>query len=240
MFNKILLTNNITGDLMLFKILIVVLSIIILLIVFPHKIRIKYRIYSHEKKKFTTTTDNVFVFYIFGFIPIKKKLQENKEDKKLKNTGKKSKDKKVLDVVYNVFTGTLKYRKINEALLDKNDLKKIKDSIYFEKINLDLGINLQEIFLNIYILGIINTLIPMYIAVNQKNFNMDNLEYRTYISNNIIDINLDCIMKVNLIHTISVIVKVIYKIRKVESKNGRATSNRKFNDDSYDIARKYD
>lgn len=203
--------------------------------------RIKYRIYSHENKKFTTTTDNIFVFYIFGFIPIKKSLHENKDDKNLKNRKKNNnKDKKVLDVVYNVFSGTLKYRKINEALLNRNDLKKIKNSVYFEKFNLDFGINLQEIFLNIYSLGIINTLIPMYIAVNQNNFNMDNLEYRTYISNNIVDLNLDCIMKVNLIHTISVIVKIIYKIRKVESKNGRATSNRKFNDDSYDIARKYD
>lgn len=203
--------------------------------------RIKYRIYSHENKKFTTTTDNIFVFYIFGFIPIKKSLQKNKKDKKLKSNKKNGdKYKKVLDVVYNIFSGTLKYRKIDEALLNRNDIKKIKDSIYFEKFNLDLGINLKEIFLNIYALGIINTLIPIYISVNQKNFNINNLEYRTYISNNIVDLNLDCIMKVNLIHTISVIVKVIYKIRKVESKNGRATSNRKFNDDSYDIARKYD
>ena len=51
------------------------------------------------------------------------------------------------------------------------------------------------------------------------------------------NIKIDSIIHLQLANIIYIIIKIIFKLRKVEKKNVRyKTSNRKFNDDSYDFA----
>ena len=75
----------------------------------------------------------------------------------------------------------------------------------------------------------------MYIAKNIEKFNLEKTNYNTYTSNEILNLQIDSIINLKLVNTIIIILKIIFKLRKVEKKNGRTTSNRKFNDDSYEF-----
>ena len=76
----------------------------------------------------------------------------------------------------------------------------------------------------------------MAIASNINKFNLEDTRYKTYISGEVYNIKIDSIIDVKLANIIYIIFKIIYKLRKVEKKNVRdKTSNRKFNDDSYDF-----
>ncbi|MNW12563.1 hypothetical protein D3C71_2102880 [compost metagenome] len=75
---------------------------------------------------------------------------------------------------------------------------------------------------------------------------MNNLYYRVYISEEVYKIYFNCILRFKTANTIFVLVKIIlkfikikFKSRKVDNKDGRA-SNRKSNDNNNDVARKYD
>ena len=82
----------------------------------------------------------------------------------------------------------------------------------------------------------INVVINMFIAKNIKKFNLQNTKYKTYISGEVYNIKIDSIIHLQLANIIYIIIKIIFKLRKVEKKNVRyKTSNRKFNDDSYDF-----
>ena len=83
---------------------------------------------------------------------------------------------------------------------------------------------------------ILNYIINSYIAKNSDRFNLKNLKYKTYISENLLKIKIKSIVNLNLVNTIYIVFKLIIKYMKGGNKNGKKTSNRKFNDDSYDFA----
>ena len=120
---------------------------------------------------------------------------------------------------------------------NSKDIKNFINSIYVKKLKLDLGINLINTILNVYVSTLINVVINMFIANNINRFNLENTRYKTYISGEVYNIKIDSIIHLQLANIIYIIIKIIFKLRKVEKKNVRSkTSNRKFNDDSYDFA----
>ena len=109
-----------------------------------------------------------------------------------------------------------------------------------EKLDLDFGINFINPIVNAYVLTLINVLINMFIAGYIDKFNLENTRYKTYISGEVYNIKIHSIIEAKFANIIYIILKIKFKLRKVEKKNVRnKTSNRKFDDDSYDFTRKY-
>lgn len=226
-------------------IILILILIYILLFVFPITIEIKDEILPTfnkiKKYKSETVKEKYYLkIKILGFILIfKKDLNKNKkknEDNKLYKNVSNDPLEMVINSVFNALDKAVTGEKINKVLLNSKDIKTIINSIYVKKIYLDLGINLLQPILNAYILTFINVVINMFIAKNIKKFNLQNTKYKTYISGEVYNIKIDSIIHLQLANIIYIIIKIIFKLRKVEKKNVRyKTSNRKFNDDSYDF-----
>lgn len=223
-------------------------------IIIPLKIHIKYKADSTGNDNGNVSYENYITVYIFGFIKIFKKSfdkkniknsnmkSENKESNSNDSENNSNDENKVVNTVYNLLINFLDYSKMAARLINEKDFIKINNSFKFKNVKLKLGINFKNMMLNIYMLTLISTVISAYIAKNINKFNPKKLNYSVNISEKIIDLDVDCILKFKLANTIGIILKIIFKLRKVEDKNVRTTtsSNRKFNDDSYDIYRKYD
>lgn len=226
-------------------IILILILTYILLFVFPITIEIKDEILPtfNKIKKYKSETvkeKHYLKIKILGFILIfKKDLNKNKkknDDNKLYKNVSNDPLEMVINSVFNALDKAVTGEKINKVLLNSKDIKTIINSIYVKKIYLDLGINLLQPILNAYILTFINVVINMFIAKNIKKFNLQNTKYKTYISGEVYNIKIDSIIHLQLANIIYIIIKIIFKLRKVEKKNVRyKTSNRKFNDDSYDF-----
>lgn len=224
-------------------IILILILIYILLFVFPITIEIKDEILPtfNKIKKYKSETvkeKHYLKIKILGFILIFKKdlnKKKNNDNKLYKNVSNDPLEM-VINSVFNALDKAVTGEKIYKGLLNSKDIKTIINSIYVKKIYLDLGINLLQPILNAYISTLINVVINMYIAKNIKKFNLQNTKYKTYISGEVYNIKIDSIIHLQLANIIYIIIKIIFKLRKVEKKNVRyKTSNRKFNDDSYDF-----
>lgn len=225
--------------------IIIIFLLFIILFVFPIKIEIKDEILPtfNKIKKYKSETvkeKHYLKIKILGFILIfKKDLNKNKkknDDNKLYKNVSNDPLEMVINSVFNALDKAVTGEKINKALLNAKDIKKIINSIYVKKLKLDLGINLINTILNAYISALINVVINMFIASNLNRFNLKETRYKTYISGEVYNIKIDSIIHLQLANIIYIIIKIIFKLRKVEKKNVRSkTSNRKFNDDSYDF-----
>lgn len=224
-------------------IILILILIYILLFVFPITIEIKDEILPtfNKIKKYKSETvkeKHYLKIKILGFILIFKKdlnKKKNNDNKLYKNVSNDPLEM-VINSVFNALDKAVTGEKIYKGLLNSKDIKTIINSIYVKKIYLDLGINLLQPILNAYISTLINVVINMYIAKNIKKFNLQNTKYKTYISGEVYNIKIDSIIHLQLANIIYIIIKIIFKLRKVEKKNVRyKTSNREFNDDSYDF-----
>lgn len=230
----------------IYTVAIIILLLFIMLFVFPIKIDIKHEIVPtfNKLKKYKSETvkeKHHLKIKLLGFILVyKKDLNKNKkknDDKKLYKNVSNDPLEMVINSVFNALDKAVTGEKINKALLNSKDIKKFINSIYVKKLKLDLGINLINTILNAYISTLINVAINMFIANNINRFNLENTRYKTYISGEVYNIKIDSIIHLQLANIIYIIIKIIFKLRKVEKKNVRSkTSNRKFNDDSYDFA----
>lgn len=228
----------------IYAVSIIILLLFIMLFVFPIKIEIKYEIVPtfNKLKKYKSETvkeKHYLKIKLLGFILVyKKDLNKKKnDDKKLYKNVSNDPLEMVINLVFNALDKALIGEKINKALLNSKDIKNFINSIYVKKLKLDLGINLINTILNAYISTLINVVINMFIANNINRFNLENTRYKTYISGEVYNIKIDSIIHLQLANIIYIIIKIIFKLRKVEKKNVRSkTSNRKFNDDSYDFA----
>ena len=227
----------------IYAVSIIILLLFIMLFVFPIKIEIKHEIVPtfNKLKKYKSETvkeKHYLKIKLLGFILVyKKDLNKNKkknDDKKLYKNVFNDPLEMVINSVFNALDKAVTGEKINKALLNSKDIKNFINSIYVKKLKLDLGINLINTILNAYISTLINVAINMFIANNINRFNLENT---TYISGEVYNIKIDSIIHLQLANIIYIIIKIIFKLRKVEKKNVRSkTSNRKFNDDSYDFA----
>lgn len=230
----------------IYTVAIIILLLFIMLFVFPIKIDIKHEIVPtfNKLKKYKSETvkeKHYLKIKLLGFILVyKKDLNKNKkknDDKKLYKNVSNDPLEMVINSVLNALDKAVTGEKINKALLNSKDIKNFINSIYVKKLKLDLGINLINTILNAYVSTLINVVINMFIANNINRFNLENTKYKTYISGEVYNIKIDSIIHLQLANIIYIIIKIIFKLRKVEKKNVRSkTSNRKFNDDSYDFA----
>lgn len=230
----------------IYTVAIIILLLFIMLFVFPIKIDIKHEIVPTFNKLKNYKSETVkekhhLKIKLLGFILVyKKDLNKNKkknDDKKLYKNVSNDPLEMVINSVFNALDKAVTGEKINKALLNSKDIKNFINSIYVKKLKLDLGINLINTILNAYISTLINVAINMFIANNINRFNLENARYKTYISGEVYNIKIDSIIHLQLANIIYIIIKIIFKLRKVEKKNVRSkTSNRKFNDDSYDFA----
>lgn len=229
----------------IYTVAIIILLLFIMLFVFPIKIEIKDEIVPtfNKLKKYKSETvkeKHYLKIKLLGFILVyKKDLNKNKkknDDKKLYKNVSNDPIEMVINSVFNALDKAVTGEKINKALLNSKDIKNFINSIYVKKLKLDLGINLINTILNAYVSTLVNVVINMFIANNINRFNLENTRYKTYISGEVYNIKIDSIIHLQLANIIYIIIKIIFKLRKVEKKNVRSkTSNRKFNDDSYDF-----
>lgn len=223
----------------------IILILFVILFVFPITIEIKDDIkptFNKIKKyKNESVKEKHYVkIKILKFITVyKRDLDTNKNENDSKKLYKNTTNdplEMVVNSIFNVLDKAVTSEKVNKALLNSKDFKNIINSMYIKKLHLDFGINLINSIVNAYISTFINVIINMVIASNINKFNLEDTRYKTYISGEVYNIKIDSIIDIKLANIIYIIFKIIYKLRKVEKKNVRnKTSNRKFNDDSYDF-----
>lgn len=222
-----------------------ILILFVILFVFPITIEIKDDIkptFNKIKKyKNESIKEKHYVkIKILKFITVyKRDLDTNKNENDSKKLYKNTTNdplEMLVNSVFNALDKAVTSEKVNKALLNSKDFKNIINSICVKKLHLDFGINLINSIVNAYVSTFINVIINMVIASNINKFNLEDTRYKTYISGEVYNIKIDSIIDVKLANIIYIIFKIIYKLRKVEKKNVRnKTSNRKFNDDSYDF-----
>lgn len=223
----------------------IIVILFVILFVFPITIEIKDNIkptFNKIKKyKNESVKEKHYIkFKILKFITVyKRDLDKNKNENDSKKLYKNTTNdplEMVVNSIFNALDKAVTSEKVNKALLNSKDFKNIINSIYVKKLHLDFGINLINHILNAYVSTFINVIINMVIASNINKFNLEDTRYKTYISGEVYNIKIDSIIDIKLANIIYIIFKIIYKLRKVEKKNVRnKTSNRKFNDDSYDF-----
>lgn len=139
---------------------------------------------------------NEFKFKLGSILPIYKKT--------LFLSKKKQKDNKKETNIKKAFNSETIYKLLNKS--------------YVDKLVLSLGFNLNDYIANSYVNATLNTLICMYINLNQEQFNLKRLYYQTYVSENLVKLNLDSIIKITLADTIKVMYKEYMKVLKQNKK----------------------
>lgn len=221
---------------MLLYIISFIIIILILFILIQIKVEINANLLPTVENNNISKDNHYIKFIIFGFIPI---FKINLDSKKRKRNKRKNKNK-TINTIAKIFSYFLYSEKLNKVLFTRKDFKRLNNSVFFHKLDVNLGLNLQNYILNAYIISIINAAFNIYMSANFNNFNLSKTKYYTYISKEIYNLDIYCIISIKLVNTIDIIFKAIYNYRKVVSKNGtRTTSNRKSYDDSNDISREY-
>ena len=228
---------------------IILLILFVVIFVFPVRIEIcehiypiypkifKYKSRSIEKKHFVKI--KILKIITVYKIDLDKKKQEKYFKKTFKNTSNDPVEL-AINAVFNLLDNMITSTKVNKALLSSKDFTRILDSVYVKKLDLEIGINLVNVLVNVYVNALFNSLINMMISKRKNQFNLNNLRYKTYTSGDVYDIKINSIIDIKFANIIGIIIKIVFKLRKVEKKNVRnKTSNRKFNDDCYDISREY-
>lgn len=193
------------------------------------KIKIKYI----EKSDSATVieNDNYIALYLFNIIKIKKIKIERKV-----HTDDNNKDNRVVNTVFMILKQILRSLQKEEIV---KIVTRILKSINVKRLNMDLGINLQDPILNAYSIAIINSILPIFLAKHSKNIDLNNISYTTFISKKVINLKIDSIIYVSIVKNITSIIKIIFIILKGGIKNGNKTSNRISNDNINDFNRKY-
>jgi len=109
-----------------------------------------------------------------------------------------------------------KENKIKKVFNNKDIIYQLLKKSYINKLVLSLGFNLNDPIANSYVNATLNTIICMYININQDKFNMKRLYYQTYIGENLVNLNFEGIIKISLADTIKVIGKEYFRILKEE------------------------
>lgn len=100
-------------------------------------------------------------------------------------------------------------------------IRELFKKVNFDKFSLSLGFNFDDPIANSYINASVNTILCMYINHNQQKFNLKNLYYQTYISENLLFLNFESIIKITLVDTIKVVVKEYFNDKKKKNKDNK-------------------
>lgn len=181
------------------------------------KVKINYL--EENKNNDLMQTKNYINIYLFGIkikeIKLERKIHAPKTNNKEINTiymlAKQIKNSLTYNQILDIITGLLKTVKVN-------------------KLDMDLGINLNDPIYNAYIIALINALIPLFIA-NNKNINLDNIKYNTFISQKTIFLNIKCELSLSIIRNIFRIFKIIIVLikQKIKEKKNKSKDRVKIN-----------
>ncbi len=174
--------------------------------------------------------NNHIALYLFGI-----KIKKISLDKKIPNKAQK-KDNKVINTIFTIIRQILRSLERQDIV---NIIGDILKSIKVKRLDLKLGINLENILLNVYSIALINAILPIILRLNNKNLDLKHIKYETYISRKVIDLHIDSIIHVSIVKNIVSIIKIIFLVMKGGIKNGNKTSNRISNDNINDLNRKY-
>ena len=180
---------------MFLKLSLAIFFVLFLILFVPSSLNIGIYItcdrYFLDIKK-TKGMESKITFKLCGVIPVYfKKLFEKKK------VPKKQKDNKIKKVFNN-----------------KDTIFQFWKKSYIDKFVLSLGFNLDDYIANSYVNVTLNTIICMYINLNQEKFNLKKLYYQTYIGENLVNLNFECIIKISLADTIKVIGKEYFRLLK--------------------------
>lgn len=175
------------------------------------KVKINYL--EENKNNDLMQTKNYINIYLFEIkikeIKLERKIHAPKTNNKEINTiymlAKQIKNSLTYNQILDIITGLLKTVKVN-------------------KLDMDLGINLNDPIYNAYIIALVNALVPLFIVNNNKNINLDNIKYNTFISQKPIFLNIKCELSLSIIRNIFRIFKIIIvlikqKIKEVKNKS---------------------
>ncbi len=187
---------------MLLKLSLAIFFVLFLILFVPSSLNISLYItcdrYFLDIKK-TKGMENKIIFKVCGLIPVYfKKLFEKKK------VTKKQKENKVKKVFNN-----------------KDTIFQFLKKCYIDKFVLSLGFNLDDYIANSYVNATLNTIICMYINLNQKKFNLKKLYYQTYIGENLVNLNFQGIIKISVADTIKVIGKEYFKLLKEDKERNK-------------------
>jgi len=196
---------------MFLTITLVIFFALMYLLFAPNSISIKVNIRADNY--FTKITplpnmDNELKIKLLNIVTVyKKELFGKKKEKKNKKKNKNNpfSDSKFVD------------RAIRELFKKAN----------FDKFSLALGFNFDDPIANSYINASINTILCMYINYNQQKFNLKKLYYQTYISENLLFLNFESIIKLSLVDTIKVVVKEYFADKKKKKQDSKENSKQK-------------
>lgn len=176
---------------------------------------VKFKINYLEENKSSNLIQNknYIELYLFGIkiknIRLERKIHAPKTSNKETNTiymiAKQIKKSLSYNEILNIVTGILKTVKIH-------------------KLDMDLGINLNDPIYNAYIIALINALIPLFIVNNNKNINLDNIKYNTFISEKTLFLNIKCELSLSIIRNIFRIFKIIIVLIKQKIKEAKNKS----------------
>lgn len=174
------------------------------------KVKINYL--EENKSSNLIQNKNYIELYLFGIkiknIRLERKIHAPKTSNKETNTiymiAKQIKNSLTYNQILDIITGLLKTVKVN-------------------KLDMDLGINLNDPIYNAYIIALINALIPLFI-VNNKNINLDNIKYNTFISEKTLFLNIKCELSISIIRNIFRIFKIIIVLIKQKIKEAKNKS----------------
>ena len=123
-------------------------------------------------------------------------------------------------------SGKISFRDIkNNKQINLENLKLIKINV--ERLKLIGNIGLENAAYTAYLTTIINSIIPVIILNNAKNYKEENYIYEVkplYISQNLVNLELNCIITIKIVNIINTIINILKKGR--VSVNER-TSNRR-------------
>ena len=124
------------------------------------------------------------------------------------------------------------HRRFFLFFLSKILLKNLK--IIFEELNLKVEIGTENSALTSIIFGIVSGIIPFVLRNQIKNIEKQKIDIKPiYLNQNLLNIELNCIFNIKMIHIINIIY-VLIKGRGKEWKNERTTSNRRAYGHSYE------
>ncbi len=197
---------------MVYTILLVIFFLFMYLFFAPNSIVVKVNIRADDYFTNITKlegTENLVKIKLLNIFTVYKKEFFEKDTKK----NNKAKTKK---------NNTL----LNKDLVDRV-IKRLIKKARLDKFVLSLGFNLDDPIANSYINASLNTILCMYININQKKFNLNNLYYRTYISENLLFLNFEGIINISLTDTIKVIAKEYFNNKKKINNNNKILERRK-------------
>ena len=175
---------------------------------------VKFKINYLEENKSSNLIQNknYIELYLFGI-----KIKNIKLERKIHAPKTSNKETNTIYMIAKQIKKSLSYNEILDIVTG------ILKTVKIHKLDMDLGINLNDPIYNAYIIALINALIPLFI-VNNKNINLDNIKYNTFISEKTLFLNIKCELSLSIIRNIFRIFKIIIVLIKQKIKEAKNKS----------------